>query len=344
MYNYLKPKEYYEDLYDKFTVKRCLDHERFFLKQQIDPNDKDAKEKERVLNAALGVSLYFIKGYRYKEKESTIQEWMNRDKEIDRRLEEAILYNVKCPFCHSANMSLESKDVLEERVLFLYKCDDCKKISSFNEYGERKTFESRCPKCNDILEGKAKREKDKITSYYKCPSCNYKEKPEVYLFKNKKEEDNSWKKYREICCFSEIKGREFIDGEIRLKGMRDLVDEIKTMDANKGLYERLDKLEKLNIAKLKELLNKSLVKNKYTQLKFSEPEIGKDVIVSFKVQDNDAVREEYESKDELKKTINETLKNTNWRLMSDGVNYRLGFLSGRLRGYENKDDLLKLVK
>lgn len=30
--------------------------------------------------------------------------------------------------------------------------------------------------------------------------------------------------------------------------------------------------------------------------------------------------------------------------MSDGINYRLGILSGRLRGYENDEDLLKLVK
>lgn len=30
--------------------------------------------------------------------------------------------------------------------------------------------------------------------------------------------------------------------------------------------------------------------------------------------------------------------------MTDGVIYRLGFLSGRLRGYEGEEDLVKLVK
>ena len=30
--------------------------------------------------------------------------------------------------------------------------------------------------------------------------------------------------------------------------------------------------------------------------------------------------------------------------MSDGVDYRLGILSGRLKGYENEEDILKLMK
>lgn len=30
--------------------------------------------------------------------------------------------------------------------------------------------------------------------------------------------------------------------------------------------------------------------------------------------------------------------------MSKGIYYRLGILTGRLRGYENEEDLLKLIK
>ena len=46
----------------------------------------------------------------------------------------------------------------------------------------------------------------------------------------------------------------------------------------------------------------------------------------------------------LQKLIKRTLKDTNWRLMSDGISYRLGLMSGRLRAYESKEDLLKLVE
>jgi len=30
--------------------------------------------------------------------------------------------------------------------------------------------------------------------------------------------------------------------------------------------------------------------------------------------------------------------------MSEGINYRLGILAGRLRGYEKEQDLIRLVK
>jgi hypothetical protein len=46
---------------------------------------------------------------------------------------------------------------------------------------------------------------------------------------------------------------------------------------------------------------------------------------------------------DLKKVLKESLKETNWRLMTDGVDYRLGMLSGRLRAYEREEDLLGLV-
>jgi len=46
----------------------------------------------------------------------------------------------------------------------------------------------------------------------------------------------------------------------------------------------------------------------------------------------------------LQKLIDKALIDTNWRLMSDGVSYRLGYLSGRLRACESEEDLKKLVE
>ena len=54
--------------------------------------------------------------------------------------------------------------------------------------------------------------------------------------------------------------------------------------------------------------------------------------------------DERESSSDLKKLIKKRLKGTNWRLMTDGVSYRLGMLSGRLRGYEQEEGLVKLVR
>lgn len=87
-----------------------------------------------------------------------------------------------------------------------------------------------------------------------------------------------------------------------------------------------------------------LEKGQYIYLKFGNPEINKDIIVPFTVQDSKGGREKLASDYELRQLLKKALKETNWRLMSDGVSYRLGILSGRLKGYENEEDMLKLVK
>ena len=87
-----------------------------------------------------------------------------------------------------------------------------------------------------------------------------------------------------------------------------------------------------------------LKKEEYINLDFSKPEIGREIIINFTVQDNKTDRGEYDSRIQIQRLIKRTLENTNWRLMSEGINYRLGILTGRLRGYENEEDLIKLIK
>jgi hypothetical protein len=69
-----------------------------------------------------------------------------------------------------------------------------------------------------------------------------------------------------------------------------------------------------------------------------KPELGKDVIVPFTAQDADPDRKEYDRTTALKKLISDTLENTNWRLMAEGVSHRLGYVSGRLKGYEREEE------
>lgn len=55
-------------------------------------------------------------------------------------------------------------------------------------------------------------------------------------------------------------------------------------------------------------------------------------------------RPEYDSRKTLEKILEKALEDTNWSQMSEGVSYRLGFLSGRIRGYETEEDLQELTK
>ncbi|MGN6641206.1 MAG: hypothetical protein ACTHJ8_20005 [Mucilaginibacter sp.] len=55
-------------------------------------------------------------------------------------------------------------------------------------------------------------------------------------------------------------------------------------------------------------------------------------------------RDEAKSSKGLKKTIETTLFNTNWRLMSPGIEYKLGFLNGQLKGFSLEENILKIAQ
>ena len=122
-----------------------------------------------------------------------------------------------------------------------------------------------------------------------------------------------------------------------------LVKSWEERDKNKELYEKLAKIKKLTVAQLQKLLAPVLKKQGYIRLEFSKPELKKNVIINFTVQDNKDNRGEYDSRIQLQRIIKKVLENTNWRLMGGGINYRLGILSGRLKGSENDKVLVKLI-
>lgn len=71
--------------------------------------------------------------------------------------------------------------------------------------------------------------------------------------------------------------------------------------------------------------------------------MGRDVYVGFSCLDNKSDREDYDSRKTLKKLVDKALIDTNWRLMSDGISYRLGYLNGRVKAYEGEEALKELV-
>ncbi len=95
---------------------------------------------------------------------------------------------------------------------------------------------------------------------------------------------------------------------------------------------------------LKELISKAIIDKGYADLQFSQPEMGKFVIVEFTATDSKDDRVEFDSTNTIRKTIISTLETTNWRLMSDGIQYRLGIVTGRLKAYEQEIDLVQLVR
>lgn len=45
----------------------------------------------------------------------------------------------------------------------------------------------------------------------------------------------------------------------------------------------------------------------------------------------------------MKKLVDSALSDTKWRLKSDGISYRLGYLNGRVKAYEGEEAMKELV-
>ncbi len=357
---HLKPNQYYSDLYDKHTVEQCRwweDHIPTIEDLKKDSKHKKLDEKEllRTSHAFNNVHMYFIKGERYLKKEETIKEWMERDRKRDELFETAEApSSITCLTCGRlmfvTHKHLEFGGVDEhERALFMYDCplDHLPRRAFYNNGEEFRHKPPACSECGASVVESDKKKAKKLIITRKCTRCGYVETSELDLSptKLKKEEvDPNFDRDRQRFCLSEKEGQDFIQGKENIKRMSKLMDDIEDRKKNKKVYDKVEKLKKLKITELEALLAPVLEKSGYIKLQFKNPEITKDVILPFIIYDQKADREGRASTYELEKLLRKTLKDTNWRLMSDGTNYRLGMLEGRLRGYEREEDLLKLVQ
>jgi len=125
--------------------------------------------------------------------------------------------------------------------------------------------------------------------------------------------------------------------------LKQAYDEFHEKEANKDLFDAIEKLEMLKVAEIIEKIRPLIEKAGYIEVRFDKPVIGREFTVGFSCIDGKSDRDDYASTMTLKKIIRTALKKSNWRLMSDGINYRLGYLSGRLRAYDSEEDIKNLV-
>jgi ssDNA-binding Zn-finger/Zn-ribbon topoisomerase 1 len=354
---YLKSKQYYQDQYDRLTVEegrriesRPYDVES--IRKKIEVENIDEKEAVRAIITAQNLYMYFFTGDRYVKKEETIREWMKKDEARDQLLEEATApEDITCHTCgrlmfvSSKHLNIGIRD--DDTVLFFYDCplEHLPRRAFYNTGEEFVREKPKCPKCNSELVEENKKTKYKLTTTSACPNCNYNNTDVIDFSEkpNEEVEDPDYAKDRERFCLTEKAGQDFIDSYERMKQMGNLVDKWKEKEKNKDIYDAAAKLKKLKIIELLELLTPILERAGYIKLQFKDPEVTRDVFVPFIVYEQKPDREGRASTYELEKLLRKTLKDTNWRMVTGGVNYRLGMLEGRLHGYEREEDLIKLV-
>ncbi len=353
---YLKDKQHYEDLYDLHTIESCL----LTINSTKSVIEKKAKIGKRDMKVSVdGMAnfiLYFKKGERYRTKAEIIEKWMNDDRKLDEKLSNAIFPSyVDCSHCHGV-LKEESRHIdsildANPRIQFLAICESCKKVALVWDNGERYIPEpSLCPRCNSKLEIKSKYTKDKHTFTEKCTKCDYK-KIDVYDFKKSKEERETKEgkdrellaKYRSEFCISDKEGADYITQMENMKRLSEMMKESEAKQKDPD-YQKARSVKKVTVTELHKILAKKFKADGYINLNFENPQIDRYVIVLFTVQDENKSRKKDISIKDLRRIFNFTLDNLNWRLMSDGIEYRMGYLKGRLKGYENDDELAKFIK
>lgn len=362
MYTYLRERQFYEDIYDRHTVEDArrdmVYYEKFYaeLIEELPEGDTiDMPRNAVVANAfymqAVGLELL----HRYENREQYIKDWMSKDEAKDNQIASARL--TEEPFCHHCSktvLRITDKSLMHrdgkyddpEEVLFMLRCPHCDKNSAFWEDGTAwKVKPTICAKCqSEEVTHKTTRTKKAITITYTCTSCKHIFKDKFDLSEKEEKPDPDFDKDRAHYCLWDKEFREHLFAT--KKGFEDMAEfgrKHKEKEDNKHIYDAIKEMKKPKIAELSLILAPVLEKAGYIEFHLDKPEMGRDVYIGFSCLDSKSDRDDFDSRKTLKKLVDDALVDTNWRLMTDGIHYRLGYLNGRLRAYEREEDLKTLI-
>jgi len=362
MYTNLKDRQYYEDRYDDGTVAKCRSGERI-VNDTFKIMEKKLTKKElteRLPGWYLQYSLYYFwfvetaAAERAENRETIITKWMEEDEKKDDRLAKAhISGGTYCRTC-GKDMRVISKNYMrrdnrkDDDILIMFECVECNKRMALWEDGtEWEGAKHECEECGGDTVSKTTKKFDVITWTETCEKCKHVKTDTIDLTDTKNEPEP-------VDKYLELDRKRFVfDKDMMFKYEQKLnhlvrraklhateQDKVEHVD----VYDGIKQVKKLKIAQLKELLEPIFTKDGYSDFKLGDPQIGREVSLEFSCLDSKDDREEYQSKKTLHKAIEKALEETNWRIMSAGVSYRLGFLTGSLRAYESEEDLKKLVE
>ena len=107
MDKHLKDKQYYIDLYDRYTVEHCRRAEKRWKDddKELPPIEGEKLTKEQqagMKDSLMEWVMHFEKGERYLQKDSRIHEWMESDRKKDELYESAQApEGIRCLTCRS---------------------------------------------------------------------------------------------------------------------------------------------------------------------------------------------------------------------------------------------------
>jgi len=358
---YLRPREHYEDIYDEGTVDQC----RFLHHHKLEVTDKDIEEagaspeeKARLqevkglwIDVVQEMAAFFAAAERFNNKEAWIEKMMAEDKTKDHILATALPpHNTRCRKCLGKDLRTISKDLWHgdekrNRVLFMFKCGDCGTNTAFFDDGEEWIVEpTRCSECKTEKVTYVKTdENDILTLTYTCQRCDHVWQ-EIHDYSHKPEEetpDPNYEEDRKLYCYSK-KVREWAE-DLRNRPAQYTRPSWEESETERLYIAELAKIEMLTASQVDKRLSKLLAKNGFEDFALGKPDMEKELQVMFTAIDDKEGRSGDDSKRTVWKLISKELEQSNWRLVRSSLEYRVGYIKGRLKVYESKIEIEKLV-
>lgn len=362
MFTYLKDREDYEQRFDEATVELCRSGEKLVNETFNKAIEKIPKKEfeDKVPGWYLEYSQYYfmfvevVAANRAIFRDMQIEKWQEEDKQKDERLKNATVDTET--FCRKCgkNMTVFDKNYMhrdghnDDDILIMLECESCKERIAFWQDGtEWEGADIKCEKCGEKAILDHIEEPTKIIWKETCATCGHVKTDIMDLTEYKDKPDPVDKNLAvdlKRFTFDEKQLSRFQEKYKHLQRLATLFGVAQDKTDNADVFDAIKHIKKLKIAQLKTHLEPIFTKHHYSDFKLGDPQVGREVSLDFNCLDTKDDRDEYDSKKSLRKAIENELIETNWRLMSDGVNYRLGFLSGRLRAYESEEELRKLVE
>ena len=349
--SHLKEKSYYEMVFDRQTVDACRRHLKASrqLEESTETSADDQSKKERGEQFVVNYILYFEKGERYLEKNDTIGTWMDRDRIYD-EIEATEPYRpVFCEQCH-AEMEpstgvgrFDYDEPRQSRMAYAYFCPR-KHFPGKIVYtdGEARAIEpQRCGQCrsanvNDVFDEKTE------SAVITCADCGHIDRMDLSI--KPEPVDPHFERDRALYCLSEQEGEAYQRDKHNLLALKASFDQQEERERNQTLYDAVAKIEKLSIFELESKVRTVLEAAGFADIRFDKAETGQYVVLPFSCQETKADRSGRDGELTVQRELKQTLEPTNWRLMTGGITSKLGQLEGRLKGYDQEEDLLGLVK
>jgi hypothetical protein len=243
MEKHLKDKQYYIDLYDRYTVEHCRRAEKRWKDDDkelppIEGEELTKEQQDRMKGTLMEWWMHFEKGERYLQKDSRILEWMESDRKKDELYESAQApEGIRCLTCRSLMKStykdLWSLHDKEDRVLFMYDCpNNCLPRRAFFSDGEEWRIKPNlCPNCNTRLDQEEINSEEKSITNWTCPKCSYTKTDEL-VWTHKKDElpDENFAADRDRFCISDEEGKKFQDEKWSMKQAAEMMEKWKKKD------------------------------------------------------------------------------------------------------------------